>query len=210
MDQLYGDAQEMKSRRVSKRKMLEEVRSVVKKARLRAEVECSKRRLGDGEEASTDSEDMCVDKRRIRRRIEEKVSWKVSRMLDDSDGGAQCKAIMDNSVALATLRTAEAIEEAILPELEKIVSDTNEPDAEPFAPSQLQELLCERDKEISRLDRALEEERSTRRKFQARSFEAEQSLIQEKLARDRYVDLWKRSEAEKLSMIPLWQLALLR
>jgi len=198
-----------------RRPLIEEVKQVVKKARLQTEQEfwlktdqgCSrKRRLPEaGRSSDSESEDY-VDKWRVRRRIEEKVSSKVSRMLGDAGREEQQLALVDNSSRLAALQTAEALEQFILPELEKIVQEEGEAREEgggALPACALQDSLLEKEREIGRLQATLEEETRVRRDFQARAFRAEQDLAQAKLECQRWSERWQESEQDKLLILGL-------
>jgi hypothetical protein len=184
--------------------LIEEVKRVVKKARLQTEQEFSNKRRIECHDDSSDSEcEGYFDKRVLRRRIEERVSSKVSRILGDAGREEQQLALVDNSSRLATLHTAEAIEQSILPELEKIAGDqgSQEEESEEYISIPgcvAQESLLEKEREIWRLESALEDERGTRRQFQARTFQAEQELKQSKLESQRWKDLWEAGEREKM------------
>jgi hypothetical protein len=207
-----------------RRPLIEEVKQVVKKARLQTEQDfwlkskhdvSNKRRTGDAVDRSSDSEsEEYLDRRKRRRRIEEKVSTKVSRILGDAGREEQQLALVDNSSRLAALQTAEALEQFILPELEKIAEEREKAQEEeeagrdasavaPLLACALQDSLLEKEREIGRLVALLEEERPLRRDFQARAFRAEQDLAQTKLECRRWNERWQESEQDKLMILGL-------
>lgn len=170
---------------------IEEVQRVVKKARLKAEA-CW-RSDGDDDDSSS-SEYELADRRRVRRRIEEKVSIKVAQILGDAGEDAQRKAISENCASLATLRAADAFEQAILPELEKIGEHESEAGrgavSEAASIQSIHDTIFRQDQTIALLEAELEKERGLRREALKRAFEAEQTS-------ERWCDRLKESEMEK-------------
>lgn len=169
---------------------IEEVQRVVKKARLKAEA-CWR---SDGDVDDSSSEYEMADRRRVRRRIEEKVSIKVAKILGDAGEDAQRKAIAENCASLATLRAADAFEQAILPELEKIGEHEGEAGrgsvSEAASPQSIHDTIFRQGRTISLLEAELEKERGLRREALKRAFEAEQTS-------ERWCDRLKESEMEK-------------
>lgn len=165
---------------------IEEVRRVVKKARLQAEA-CWR---SDGDDDGSSSEYELADRRRVRRRIEEKVSIKVAKILGDAGEKVQRQAIAENCASLATLRTADAFEQAILPELEKIAENEGETGQGPVSEAAFHNTIFRQDQTIALLEAELEKERGLRREALGRAFEAERTS-------DRWCDRLKESEVEK-------------
>ena len=170
---------------------IEEVQRVVKKARLQAEA-CWR---SDGDDcSSSDSDYELADRRRVRRRIEEKVSIKVAKILGDAGEEVQRQAIAENCSSLATFRAADAFEQAILPELEKIAENEGETEqgtvSEAASPQSLHDTIFRQEKTIALLEAELEKERGLRREALRRAFEAERTS-------DRWCDRLKESEVEK-------------
>lgn len=163
---------------MSKRIALEEVKLAVKKAKLQTEEHLLQRRESTSRRAEeAEEDDDFLEGRRVKRRIEEKVSEELARLLGVCGPEEQASAFLEREVLVAQ-QTAEAIEQQILPELE-CLADNSDADT-------TERILRE---EIHALHLELEQERAARRAAQSKAFVAEQELA-------RWVSRWQESELD--------------
>ena len=163
---------------MGKRVALEEVKLAVKKAKVQTE-QLLQRRESTSRRAVVDAEedDDCLEGRRVKRRVEEKVSEELARLLGVFGPEEQAAAFLEREVTVAQ-QTAEAIEQQILPELERLAGTSDADSTERSLSEEIHELQLE-----------LDEERAARRAAQTKAFVAEQELA-------RWVSRWQESELD--------------
>ena len=182
--------------------LVENVMQAFKKARATVAEDrrrCSKRLASDD---SSSEEEHLEDARQRKRRMREKVAMKVSRVLDDFSGTDGLHgALLEARVAEAVEERVDELENEIRPELHKLEAKDRTGNTDGLSATGQEQLVlalsakCEEaETSLQTTRNMLEEETKRKREALARAFHESQERLQEKMEKERYVELWRGSE----------------